>query len=31
MSFMEQDVRAPTSVRSAPPVVIGDNVYGLVE
>ena len=26
-SLMQQDVRAPTSVRSAPPVVIGDNVY----
>ncbi len=26
-SLMEQDVRAPTSVRSAPPVVMGDNVY----
>ena len=25
--MMEQDVRAPTSVRSAPPVVMGDNVY----
>jgi len=25
--MMEQDVKAPTSVRSAPPVVIGDNVY----
>jgi hypothetical protein len=27
LSLMEQGVRAPTSVRSAPPVVIGDNVY----
>ena len=26
-SLMEQDVRAPTSIRSAPPVVMGDNVY----
>jgi hypothetical protein len=25
--MMEQDVRAPTSVRSAPPLIIGDNVY----
>lgn len=24
---MEQDVRAPTSIRSAPPLVTGDNVY----
>ena len=27
ISLIEQDVRAPTSVRSAPPVVIGDSVY----
>ena len=27
ISLIEQDVRAPASVRSAPPVVIGDNVY----
>ena len=26
-SLMEQDVRAPTSLRSAPPLVAGDNVY----
>jgi hypothetical protein len=26
-SLIEQDARAPTSVRSAPPVVMGDNVY----
>jgi hypothetical protein len=26
-SLIEQDIRAPTSVRSAPPLVIGDNVY----
>ena len=26
-SLMEQDVRAPTSLRSAPPLVTGDNVY----
>jgi hypothetical protein len=26
-SLTVQDVRAPTSVRSAPPLVIGDNVY----
>ena len=26
-SLMEQDARAPTSVRSAPPVIMGDNVY----
>jgi hypothetical protein len=25
--MMEQDVRAPTSVRSAPPLITGDNVY----
>jgi hypothetical protein len=25
--LMEQDVRAPTSVRSAPPLIIGDTVY----
>lgn len=26
-SLVEQEVRAPSSVRRAPPVVIGDNVY----
>lgn len=26
-SLLGQDVKAPTSVRSAPPLVIGDNVY----
>jgi hypothetical protein len=26
-SLLEQDVKAPTSVRSAPPLVAGDNVY----
>lgn len=25
--MMKQDVRAPTSIRSAPPLVTGDNVY----
>jgi hypothetical protein len=25
--MMEQDVRAPTSIRSAPPLITGDNVY----
>jgi hypothetical protein len=26
--IMEQDTRAPTGVRRAPPLVVGDNVYG---